>query len=189
MPVNDAPPPAANGAAAESDAQESDAQESDAQAPSIANTTTTATSDGIPRSTADLPPAALDLAAKLFDLARAGDAATLSAYLSAGVPANLTNHAGDTLLMLAAYHGRDAAVRALLARGADANTINGRGQSPLAGAVFKGHVDVVRALVEAGADADVGVPNAKDTAVMFKREDLFAVLGVEEGRLGFDVFF
>ncbi|KAK8167605.1 ankyrin repeat-containing domain protein, partial [Phyllosticta citribraziliensis] len=133
------------------------------------------------RSTSDLPPAALDLAAKLFDLARAGDAATLSAYLSAGVPANLTNHAGDTLVMLAAYHGRDAAVRALLQCGADANTINGRGQSPLAGAVFKGHVDVVRALVEAGADAEVGVPNAKDTAVMFRREDMFAVLGVEEG--------
>ncbi|KAK7545311.1 ankyrin repeat-containing domain protein [Phyllosticta citricarpa] len=174
MPVNDDPLPATNGAAAEPDAQ----------APSTANnnTTTSDSTTGTPRSTAELPPAALDLAAKLFDLARAGDTATLSAYLRAGIPPNLTNHSGDTLLMLAAYHGRNEVVRALLERGADANTINGRGQSPLAGAVFKGHADVVHALVEGGADADVGIPNAKDTAVMFRREELFAVLGVEEGR-------
>ena len=43
----------------------------------------------------------LDLASRLFDMARSGDAATLAAYLDAGVPVNLTNTNGDTLVMLA----------------------------------------------------------------------------------------
>jgi ankyrin repeat protein len=44
-------------------------------------------------------------------LARSGDADALAAYIDAGVPVNLTNDKGDTLLMLAAYHGHEAAVR------------------------------------------------------------------------------
>ncbi|KAK0650928.1 putative ankyrin repeat protein [Lasiodiplodia hormozganensis] len=139
-------------------------------------------SNSAPRDVNELPPAALELAAKLFDLARAGETSTLQAYLDAGIPPNLTNHQGDTLLMLAAYHGRPETVRTLLSKGADPNVINGRGQSPLAGAVFKGHGEVVKALVEGGGNADAGVPSAKDTAVMFKREELFEILGVEPGR-------
>lgn len=60
----------------------------------------------------------IELAGRIFDLARAGDAERLAAYLDAGVPANLTNDKGDTLVMLAAYHGHTSAVEALLARGA-----------------------------------------------------------------------
>ncbi|KAK8221512.1 ankyrin repeat-containing domain protein [Phyllosticta capitalensis] len=179
MPVEDAPPSASNG-------DSNTTAKQDAQEPATASTTdgnNATSSSNAPRSPSDLPPAALDLAAKLFDLARAGDATTLQAYLRAGIPPNLTNHAGDTLLMLAAYHGRTDTVRLLLERGADANTINGRGQSPLAGAVFKGHDDVVRVLLEEGkADAEVGIPCAKDTAVMFRKQELFEILGVEEGR-------
>jgi len=40
-----------------------------------------------------------------FDFARAGDTARLQAYVENGVPANLTDATGNTLLMLAAYHG------------------------------------------------------------------------------------
>jgi len=47
----------------------------------------------------------LDLAARLFDWARSGDAAMLAAYIDAGVPVNLTNTNGDTLVMLASYYG------------------------------------------------------------------------------------
>lgn len=96
----------------------------------------------------------------MFDLARAGDTTQLRTYLDAGLPANLTNHAGDTLLMLAAYHGHAEAVAALVARGADPNAVNDKGQSPLAGAVFKGEDGVVRVLVESGADPHVGQPSA-----------------------------
>lgn len=119
-----------------------------------------------------LPPEALDLATKLFDLARAGSTAELDAYVGAGIPPNLTNSAGDTLLMLASYHGHVETVKALLARGADPDVVNGKGQAPIAGAVFKNHNDVVKTLFEAGADVTAGHPNAGDCAVMFKREDL-----------------
>jgi ankyrin repeat protein len=133
-----------------------------------------------PTNPADLPPEALDLAAKLFDLARAGSTAPLSAYLSAGIPPNLTNSTGDTLLMLASYHGHAETTSMLLGAGADANVLNGRGQSPLAGAVFKGHEEVVRVLYEGGADAGLGQPCAVDCARMFKRGECLRLFGVQE---------
>ena len=61
----------------------------------------------------------LDLASRIFDMARRGDAATLAAYLDAGAPVNLTNTSGDTLVMLAAYYGHESTVAALIARGGD----------------------------------------------------------------------
>jgi uncharacterized protein len=131
-------------------------------------------------SAADLPPEALALASKLFDFARSGSTSDLSTYLTAGIPSNLTNSKGDTLLMLAAYHGHAESVSLLLSRGADSNVLNDRGQSPLAGAVFKGYDDVVKALVDSGADATLGTPSAKDTARMFGKTELFGILGVTE---------
>jgi ankyrin repeat protein len=89
----------------------------------------------------------------------------------------MTNAAGDSLLMLAAYHGHVDTVRLILAHGGDANTANDRGQTPLAGAVFKGYPDVVRALVDAGADPDAGTPSARAAAQMFQRQDILALLG------------
>jgi ankyrin repeat protein len=115
-----------------------------------------------------------DFATKIFNLARAGDAGALAAYVDAGVPANLTNDRGDTLVMLAAYHGHAAAVRALLERGADPGRPNDRGQTPLAGAVFKGEPDVVRALLDGGADPGADHPSAADTARMFGNDDFLA---------------
>ncbi|MYZ40733.1 MULTISPECIES: ankyrin repeat domain-containing protein, partial [unclassified Streptomyces] len=64
-------------------------------------------------------PEVVELATRIFDLARRGEAEALAAYVDAGVPANLTNDRGDSLLMLAAYHGHAPAVAALLERGAD----------------------------------------------------------------------
>lgn len=83
-------------------------------------------------------PEVVELATKVFDLARRGETETLAAYVDAGVPANLTNDRGDSLVMLAAYHGHAEAVTALVGRGADPDRANDRGQTPLAGAVFKG---------------------------------------------------
>jgi ankyrin repeat protein len=122
-------------------------------------------------------PEVLQLAALAFDLARQGDTARLAAYVDAGVPANLANDSGDTLLMLAAYHGHAGTVRALLQRGADADRANGQGQTPLAGAVFKGGQDVITALVEAGADPTAGAPSAIDAARLFGREELLTLFG------------
>ena len=125
----------------------------------------------------------------MFDLARTGATAELATYVDQGVPANLTNDKGDSLLMLAAYHGHAELVQALLDRGADANRANDRGQTPLAGAVLDGFDAMlgigaplksgaesdllVRALLAGGADPAAGSPSAVDTARMFGREDLF----------------
>lgn len=122
-------------------------------------------------------PEVLQLAAQVFDLARRGDTAKLAAYIDAGVPANLTNDRGDTLLMLAAYHGHPDTVRSLLQRGAETDRANDRGQTPLAGAVFKGAREVVDALVEGGADPAAGTPSAVDTARLFGKDELLTLFG------------
>lgn len=122
-------------------------------------------------------PQVIELATKVFDLARGGEADALAAYVDAGVPANLTNDRGDTLLMLAAYHGHAPAVTALVERGADPDRANDRGQTPLAGAVFKGEDAVIKALLAAGADPTAGTPSALDTARMFGKADLLELFG------------
>jgi ankyrin repeat protein len=122
-------------------------------------------------------PEVVELATKIFDLARQGQTETLVAYVDAGVPADLTNDRGDSLVMLAAYHGHADAVRALLARGADGDRVNDRGQTPLAGAVFKGAQDVIQALLEGGANPAAGMPSALDTARMFGKTELLELFG------------
>jgi len=116
------------------------------------------------------------LANRLLDGARRGDTELVAAYVDAGVPVDLAGEAGDTLLMLAAYHGHPETVQALVDRGADPNLANAKGQTPLAGAVFKGFVDVVRVLAANGADPDAGTPSARAAAQMFDRQDLLAVI-------------
>ncbi|MGJ6979409.1 ankyrin repeat domain-containing protein [Aestuariimicrobium soli] len=114
-----------------------------------------------------------ELAHWLFDRARAGEGDLVAAYVDAGAPVDLSDADGNTLLMLAAYHGHADAVSALADRGADPNALNNRGQSPLAGAVFKDEQAVIDALLSAGADPDLGQPTARQTAEMFGRSDLF----------------
>jgi ankyrin repeat protein len=122
-------------------------------------------------------PELVEFATRLFGLARTGQTEALAAYVDAGVPVDLTNDAGDTLLMLAAYHGHAGTVRALLERGADPGRRNDRGQTPLAGAVFKKEPEIVRALLDAGADPDAGTPSAADTARMFGHDDFLTWFG------------
>jgi ankyrin repeat protein len=114
----------------------------------------------------------VELAHQMFDLARDGRTEQLGAYVEAGVPVNLTDASGNTLVMLAAYHGHAATVRMLADHGADVDRLNDRGQSPLAGAVFKGEEEVVAVLLAAGADPDAGTPSARETAAMFGRAGL-----------------
>lgn len=112
-------------------------------------------------------PEVVALAGEVFDLARAGAADELAGYVRAGVPADLTNGAGDTLLILAAYHDHPVAVAALLELGADHARVNDRGQTALAAAVFRQSVPSVTALLDAGADPDHGGPSARATAAFF----------------------
>jgi uncharacterized protein len=132
------------------------------------------------KDTPQLPPEAIALATKLFDFAREGRTAELDQYISAGIPVNLTNHKGDTLLMLASYYGNLDTVKMLLEKGADTNVLNERGQSPIAGAVFKGYDDIVKAMFDKGADIRAGQPNAVDSAHMFRREECLRMFGITE---------
>jgi len=116
-----------------------------------------------------ISPEHVELAHQMLDLARLGHVQRLLAYVDAGVPVDLTDAAGNTLLMLAAYHGHSAVVAGLAERGADVDRLNDRGQSPLAGAVFKGEDEVVTTLLAHGADPDAGSPTARAIAQMFGR--------------------
>lgn len=118
----------------------------------------------------------VEIAHHCFDLARQGETAALAVLIDAGVPHSLTDAKGNSLVMLAAYHGNADTVAELARRGADVDQVNDRGQTPLAGAVFKGEPEVVRVLVAAGADPDLGQPSARESARFFQQEELGALL-------------
>jgi hypothetical protein len=118
----------------------------------------------------------LAFARRMFDLARSGEAAPLAEYLSAGVPANMTNEKGDTLLILAAYHNHPEAVRVLLEQGADHARVNDRGQTALAAAVFRQNAETVNILLSGGADPDAGGPSALEMAKFFDLPKMQALL-------------
>jgi ankyrin repeat protein len=118
-------------------------------------------------------------AREVFHWVRSGDLAALLPLLDQGLPPNLRNENGDSLLMLAAYHGQPAVVAALLQVGADPQLCNDRGQTPLAGAAFKGAADVVRTLLEGGAAVDGTGPDGRTalmTAAMFNRLEIIELL-------------
>ncbi|KAF5368017.1 hypothetical protein D9758_004379 [Tetrapyrgos nigripes] len=118
-----------------------------------------------------LSSATLDFAARMFDTARQGNSELLLAAIDAGLPVNLTNHQGNTLLMLSSYAGHLDLSRELLSRGADTERLNNAGQSILAGTVFKGHHALVRLLVEHGANPRHGKPNAIESVWMFVNDE------------------
>ncbi len=107
-----------------------------------------------------------------MDLAREGRTEELLEFLDHGLPVDTRDEQGNTLVMLAAYHGQEAAVRALVDRGADVDLRNDRDQTPVAGALFKGEEGIVAVLVAAGADLDAGTPSARAAAEMFGRAHL-----------------
>src|SRR3954470_24826559 len=123
-----------------------------------------------------IDPGVVELAGRVFDLARGGRTEELAAYVDAGVPVNLTNDKGDTLLILAAYHGHPATVGALLDRGADHARANDRGQTARAAAVFRQSTETVTRLLAAGADPDAGGPSARATAAFFDLPAMLALL-------------
>ena len=120
----------------------------------------------------------LAFAARVFDLARHGDAAELGALLDGGLPPNLRNDKGDSLVMLAAYNGNEPAVRTLLEHGADPDALNDNGQAPLAGVAFKGETAIARLLLQHGAKPD-GIGGDRTplmVAAMFDKVDIAALL-------------
>jgi uncharacterized protein len=132
-----------------------------------------------PERPAPLDEETLAFAQRVFDHARAGRDAELAELLAMGLPANLRDHKGDSLLMLASYHGHPDAARRLLEHGADPELANDRGQTPLAGAAFKGDAAMARLLLEKGAAVDGSGPDGKTAlmiAAMFDRMEIIDLL-------------
>lgn len=120
-----------------------------------------------------------ELVQELFQLVRAGDTQRLAGLLEMGLVPNLRTSSGDSLLMLASYHGHHEMTRLLLERGADPELPNDRGQIPLAGAAFKGDTAMARLLIEHGADVNARSPDGKTPlmfAAMFDRTEIVDLL-------------
>jgi ankyrin repeat protein len=88
--------------------------------------------------------------------ARQGHNIQLKQALAAGMDSNVANDNGDTLVMLAAYHGNLESLELLLNNGANPNQVNHKGQHPLTGACYKGQLGIVNALLAHGADCEGG---------------------------------
>ncbi|WP_036266606.1 ankyrin repeat domain-containing protein [Methylobacterium sp. 10] len=121
----------------------------------------------------------LAFAGRVFHYARVGHVDELAELFAQGLPANLLNDKGDSLLMLAAYNGQVETTRLILEYGGDPELSNDRGQTPLAGAAFKGDMAIVELLLEKGADVDgvgTGTRTALMTAAMFNRTEMVELL-------------
>jgi ankyrin repeat protein len=136
--------------------------------------------ESAPTTPVDLPAdEALAIARQAIQHARQRNLPGLEALLTLGLPPDVRTPSGDSLLMLAAYHGHHHLERVLLARGADPELRNDRGQSPLAGAAFKGDLAMADLLVEAGADVDQAGPDGRTAlmyAAMFDRVEMVEAL-------------
>lgn len=118
----------------------------------------------------------LALLQSMFEAAREGNSDYLASAVDQGVPVNLTNSKGDTLLNLAAYHEHAETVAALLARGADTERVSDMGFTALVCAVFRGNQTITQMLLEAGARQDTGHQHAQDVAREFGRTQVLELL-------------
>ena len=113
---------------------------------------------------------------RVLDLAREGRSGELADVIARGVPVNLSGAAGDTLLILAAYHDDPATVRMLLEHDADPDRVNDRGQTALGAAVFRRSAESVEALLGHGADPHAGTRSAVEIAAFFDLPEMAALL-------------
>ncbi|RYE41016.1 MAG: ankyrin repeat domain-containing protein [Hyphomicrobiales bacterium] len=121
-----------------------------------------------------------ELAQELFQLVRVGaDVPRLAKLLEMGLAPNIRDGKGDSLLMLASYHGHHEMTRLLLEHGGDPQLANDRGQIPLAGAAFKGDTAIARLLIEHCAQVNARTPDGKTPlmfAAMFNRTEIIDLL-------------
>ena len=112
------------------------------------------------------------------DLARNGDAVGLAAMIKDGLVVDAQDAKGNTLLMLASYHGKAETVAMLLKARATVDLRNDKGQTPLGGVAFKGYVEIATLLLDAGADpvADQGGSTPADFATLAGKTEILALL-------------
>jgi ankyrin repeat protein len=128
-----------------------------------------------------VPAPSAEVVEGVFDLARNGQTGPLGEMLDAGVPLDLVNARGDSLLIVAAYAQHGETVQELLRRGADTGIVNSMGQTALACAVFRNNEPILQDLLQAGADPALGAHPAGQIADQFglvrMREILDAHMG------------
>lgn len=121
----------------------------------------------------------LDFLRQIFNLVREGDTERLDGLIQRGMPVNFRNEKGDSLIMLATYHGHLSTSRLLLEAGADANVANDQGQTPLAGVAYKGYDEIAALLLKHGASVEGNSPDGKTPfmmAAMFNRVAIMEML-------------
>jgi ankyrin repeat protein len=117
----------------------------------------------------------------VFELARDGRTAPLGEMLDAGVPLDLVNARGDSLLIVATYAQHTETVRELLHRGADTAIVNSMGQTAVACAVFRNNGALLLELLRAGADPDLGSHPASRIADQFALPRMREILDAHAG--------
>ncbi|TLD86157.1 ankyrin repeat domain-containing protein [Helicobacter sp. MIT 05-5294] len=130
-----------------------------------------------------------ELCAMSFDMARNNDFQNLETLLKNGLNPNLTNHKGDSLLMLASYHNSLECVKLLLQYKAEVDKANDKNLTPLSGVCYKGYAEIARLLLENGANPDFKNPMGMtpyDFAIMFRRKEILELLAKYSNRkIGF----
>jgi len=103
----------------------------------------------------------------IFDHARLGHIDSVQLYLDTGYSPNIVNARGDSLLIIATYHGHLPLTKILLAQPeVEVDYQNSMGFTSLTGASFKGFAEIMQELIAAGAN--VNRQNASgQTALMF----------------------
>lgn len=121
----------------------------------------------------------VELQQMALDFARSGDSETLRSMIEAGIPVNLSDTKGNTLLMLASYNGHPETVKMLLESNADTERRNDHGQTPLGGVAFKGYLEICKMLTESGAEIDADQGGGRTSlmfAALFGRQEIVSYL-------------
>jgi len=129
-----------------------------------------------------------ELLALAIEFARSGQSEELRKMVVHGLPIDLQDHKGNTLLMLAVYNDHFKTAKMLLEHGASVDKRNDRGQTPLGGAAFKGYCHMIELLITHGAQVDIDQGGGKTPlffAALFGRKEAYEMLksyGADEKR-------
>ena len=108
-----------------------------------------------------------ELLTRIFEHARNGETEAVKMYLDSGYTPNIISPRGDSLLIVAAYHGYPDLVKLVLAQpNVPVDFQNKMGFTALTGASFKGYTDIMQQLIAAGATVNHRNMSGQ-TALMF----------------------
>lgn len=112
----------------------------------------------------------------LFNLSRNGHVDELREMIESGVPLDVTNARGDSLLIVAAYAQQPAIVDLLLGLGARTDVVNAMGQTAISCAVFRNDKEILEKLLATGADPNLGAHPALAIAQQFGISEMIEIL-------------